>query len=162
MTNIMSLEEPSKNNLQKHDKSDFARTMNCSVRLLDTIDELTGKIGRDLFDENYNDVFVGNIGCRSCGRWYSENKRIWVGVFFDRLIGYKLAVGFCVNPQIPEDKSFIQISKLLSTHYNYYAEYIGIENDYWFYIFLNNTLEPCCNTLSAYEEIVKIIQEVKK
>lgn len=84
-----------KTNATPYSKKDFAKIMNCSVDFLDSIENFTLNIlGLDKTD------FIGNIGCRYCGRWYKRKDdseySIWVGVFFDKNCNFELQVSFWV------------------------------------------------------------------
>ena len=160
----MKLEDPlSKLNPKGHCDyyiSEFAKAMNCSIRILNNLDYLTQKLSNDYKIDKYRKL-VGNIGCRYCGRWYEDNS-IWVGLLFDRPVGNKLAIGFYIDSKKTEDEKHIKISQLLSSNYNFYAEYAEIDKGYWFYIFLDYSLEICCSITMAYESIRTIIKDVAK
>ena len=145
-------------------KSEFAKAMSCSKKLLDNIDLLTKKVTVNIFHKEENDLLVGNIGCRFCGRWY-EDKSIWIGLLFDRTLNYQLSIGFGVKPtgSKKDNTTYIKVEKLLSDtfHLNYHVEYIRTEECYWFYTFLSNSIENYCSILSAFEEIENILNQIR-
>lgn len=149
-----------KNKLKRYAKADFAKAMNCPVYLLDNLDALTQKV----FGVKENDPLVGNVGCKYCGR-SDKNKTIWTGLLFDRPVGHKLAVGFCVcAPKHKKDafpkNTYIDINNLLSAYYNYYAEYTEIDGGYWFFVFLDCSIENKKSVSAACREMKKIINDV--
>lgn len=149
-----------KSHLTPYVKTNFAKAMNCPMSLLDRLDALTQKV----FGVNESVPLVGNVGCRYCGR-SDKNKTIWAGLLFDRPMKYKLAVGFCVYAPKQRKEAFskntyIDINKLLSAHYNYYAEYAEIDGGYWFFVFLDCPIEDNKSVSAACREIKKIINDV--
>ncbi|MBO4508624.1 MAG: hypothetical protein J5747_08285 [Spirochaetaceae bacterium] len=157
----MLVEDPLKGQKSQipYSKEKFAKAMNCSVELLNRLDKLTKDIKQKVFSDESDDLLVGNIGCRYCGRWYLENNKVWVGLTFDRPTGHQVEIGFCVSDS-GKTNGYIEVNKLLKAHYNYYAEYTEINEGYWFYTFFDNSLENYCSVCSAYEEVKKIIKEV--
>lgn len=144
----MQIEDPLNTNvsLTPYKKEDFTKAMNCSVALLDSIDE----------------KITGNLCGRFCGRTNSK-KNIWVGLFFDYPTGYRLSVGFAVNTSTKEASKFINIYLLLQAHYNYEAIYTEIDAKcYWFYVNLNNKIDTTYEQKDAQTELNAVIRTVLK
>ena len=145
-------------------KSDFAKNMNCPESMIQWVDDFTNKISSTYAGSK----FKGNIGCRYCGRYYSVNggtDNVFVGLKFERPVGHKLVVGFCVEAPKTNESSkneYIDVQKLLSAHYNYYAEYTEIDEGYWFYIFIDDSLFCCKDSDSAAAEVEKVLKDVLK
>ena len=163
----MDMEIEDKSSLPKgcinYSESDFAKNMNCPKSMIQWVDDLTNKI---FSNPTGKSNFKGNIGCRYCGRYYSVNggtDNVFVGLKFERPVGHKLVVGFCVKApktNVYPKKEYINVQKLLSAHYNYYAEYTEIDGGYWFYIFIDDYLFCCKDSDSAALEIKKVLKDV--
>lgn len=145
---------------KKYLKELFAKEINCTVSLLNNLNELI----KVVFEENKDLMLIGNNECRYCGR-SNDDKSIWVGIIFEKLIGHKLAVGFFIyeTNKKEEDSSgdiIIKRDKLLTAHYNYLTEYAEIDGGYWFFVYVDCSLENYCSIYTASNEIKKIIKDV--
>ena len=153
---------------QDWQKADFARSMNCSVDLLNRIDNFTtnlsttkGSLKRD---------FIGNLERRFCGRFYSSQDflqsytfnlaKIWIGVYFDRFWGYRLMVSF--HNEVPEkDTACIPfLRRIMDKHLPIYAEYDEKDLGYWFSVPFPNFLESDDDVKTATNVVQDFIKDV--
>ena len=156
--------------LKPYDKATFAQNMKCNISLINDIDDLTKKLGDKLGNKcaiDNNGCLVGNIPKKYCGRWYGLYKQIWVGLLFDnRKINKQkmnyLTVGFCVydpyqsKPSYPKNQ-YTELEAIIPymEEHPYYIERARINNSYWFFIILENSLS---NSFSNdYTETIKEI-----
>lgn len=141
-----------------YSKSKFAKLMSCSEKLLDNLESLTSSIKID--NKIKNRSLVGNIACRYCVQRF-KNESIWVGCYFERLVGFKLQVSFFVK--IPTGKGNLKsdyAKGIMESHYNFTADYSVADDAYYFNILIDNPLRTCCDVDLAKNQIQSIIDEI--
>ncbi len=118
-------------------KEDFAKAMNCSIELINQIDDLTDS--KSLNNLNNKSKFKGNVDRGYCGRSF-ENDTIWIGCFFERPYGFKLMVGFWIPSDVAKIKNSY-FPNLLKSHRFLFAKYAKKDEDgYWFYVKIDDFL----------------------
>ena len=161
MNNTELMVEESLNvNHVSRSKSEFAKAMSCSVKLLDNLEKLTSFINIDGEEKVPDKKLIGNIACRYCVQRF-KNESIWVGCYFERLVGFKLQVSFFVK--IPTGKGNLKsdyAKGIMESHYNFTADYSVADDAYYFNILIDNPLRTCCDVDLAKNQIQAIIDEV--
>ncbi|MBR3646485.1 MAG: hypothetical protein IKN54_08695 [Lachnospiraceae bacterium] len=151
-------------------KTAFADELKCKRSELDFVDILTTRLSNDFIIDNEG-CLVGNKNEQYCGRWFLDNKIIFVGRYFkatDTELMNKLVVGFLILDKgrnhyletIPtinfkKEKIFLLVKKN-----NYCEQYVNNDEGTWIYIILDDIYKLSIS--EAYKKIKKLIWKAIK
>lgn len=149
--------------VREYDETAFAKAECCSVVCLNTIDKITKQLSND-YPIDEEGCLIGNTEEHYCGRWYLEDRSIWVGRYFDAknaILKNKLVVGFFIpNSKTNESINFLFNKSTISDIAKQHKLQFIIQEDLkdqgeWIYIILNKIFNFCIT--KAYKKIKDLI-----
>lgn len=150
----------------EYDESAFAGVECCSVACLNSIDKITKLLSND-YSIDDEGCLIGNTEEHYCGRWYLEDRSIWVGRYFDAKnanLKNRLVVGFFIpNSKTNGSIKYLFKKSTISDIAKQHKLQFIIQKDLndqgeWIYILLNKIFNFCIT--KAYKKIKELIWDV--